>query len=64
MPSLLSIDSREIDEIPVLRASQNGRQRNSVFASSGLKAIGAIPSFQDTGIRLKDQVVFVIVHYR
>ena len=47
MPPLLSTDGRRIAEISVLRASQNQRQRNPDFASSGLEAIGAIPSFLD-----------------
>ncbi len=47
MPPLLSSDGRRIAEISVLRALQNQRQRNPDFASSGLEAIGAIPSFLD-----------------
>ena len=47
MPSLLSTDGRRIAEISVLRASQNQRQRNPDFASSGWEAIGAILSFLD-----------------
>jgi hypothetical protein len=62
MPSLLSTEGRRIAEISVLRASQNQRQRNPDFASSGLEAIGAILSFLDVGILLKDPLVFVIVH--
>jgi hypothetical protein len=62
MPSLHSTDARRIAEIPVLRASQNQRQRNPDFASSDLEAIGAIPSFLDVRIWLKEQIVFVIVH--
>jgi hypothetical protein len=62
MPPLLSTDGRRIAEISVLRASQNQRQRYPDFASSGLEAIGAIPSFLDVGIWLKEQIVFVIVH--
>lgn len=63
MPSLLSIDGRGTAQIPMLRLSLNQRQRNSFSASSGLKAVGAIPFFQDTGIWLKEQGVFVIVHW-
>jgi hypothetical protein len=62
MPPLLSTDGRRIAEISVLRALQNQRQRNPDFASSGLEAIGAIPSFLEGRIWLKDQIVFVIVH--
>jgi hypothetical protein len=62
MPPLLSTDGRRIAETPVLRASQNQRQRNPGFALSDLEAIGAIPSFLDVGVWLKDQLVFVIVH--
>jgi hypothetical protein len=62
MPPLLSTDGRRIAEISVLRALQNQRQRNPDFASSGLEAIGAIPSFLEGRIWLKEQVVFVIVH--
>jgi hypothetical protein len=47
MPSLLSTDGKRIAEIPVLRASQNQRQRDPDFASSGMEAIGAVPSFLD-----------------
>jgi hypothetical protein len=47
MPSLLSTDGRRIAKIPVLRASQNQRQRNRDFASSGLEAVGAVPSLLD-----------------
>jgi len=62
MPPLLFTDGRRIAEISLLRASQNQRQRNPDSASSGLAAIGAILSFQDRGIWLKEQIVFVIVH--
>jgi len=62
MPPLLFTGGKRIAEISVLRASQNQRQRNPDSASSGLAGIGAILSFQDRGIWLKEQIVFVIVH--